>query len=236
MASQPAGDNPQQIPVGVIGCGRMGRLHARVYSQMSGTKLVGVYEAVAKSAEAAAGEYGGRVFSTLEELAKEVQAVSIAVPTEHHAAAAEPFLRRGVACLIEKPLARNSVEAGGIVELARKHGALLQVGHIERFNPAEVALAKMKLRPKYVEAVRVSPLPFRSLDVGVVLDVMIHDIDIVLSLVGSPVARVEAVGTSVIGGVEDVCNARLVFEDRCVANITASRLALKMERKLRVFA
>src|SRR5688572_4360415 len=234
MASQPAGDQ-HQIPVGVVGCGRMGRLHARVYSQMSSTKLVGVHDAMGKAAEAACSEYGGRVFANLDELAESVRAVSIAVPTEHHAAAAEPFLRRGVACLIEKPLARNSAEGRRIVDLAEKHGALIQVGHIERFNPAVVALAKLNLRPKFIDAVRVSPLPFRSLDVGVVLDVMIHDIDIVLRLAKSKVERVEAVGTSVIGGVEDVCNARLTFENGCVANLTASRLALKTERRLRVF-
>jgi predicted dehydrogenase len=202
---------------------------------MSSTKLVGVHDAMGKAAETACSEYGGRVFANLDELAESVRAVSIAVPTEHHAAAAEPFLRRGVACLIEKPLARNSAEGWRIVDLAVKHGALLQVGHIERFNPAVVALAKLNLRPKFIDAVRVSPLPFRSLDVGVVLDVMIHDIDIVLSLAKSAVKRVEAVGTSVIGSVEDVCNARLVFENGCVANLTASRLALKTERRLRVF-
>jgi len=236
MASQPAGDNLEKIPAAVVGCGRMGRLHARVYSQMSSTRLVGVYDAIGKAAEAAASEYGAKVFSNLDELAKNVKAVSIAVPTEHHAAAAEPFLKRGIACLIEKPLARNSAEAKRIVELARKHGALLQVGHIERFNPAVVALAKLKLTPKFIDAIRISPLPFRSLDVGVVLDVMIHDIDIVLSLVDSPVTRVEAVGTSVIGGVEDICNARLTFANGCIANLTASRLAMKTERKLRLFA
>src|SRR5439155_8778026 len=193
------------------------------YAQMPQTKLVGVYDAIPKAAEAVAAEFGTKVVANLEELAEQVSAVTIAVPTEHHLKAAEPFLKRGVACLIEKPLARNSAEGKQIVELARGHHALLQVGHIERFNPAVVALAKLKLAPRFIETVRVSPLPFRSLDVGVVLDVMIHDIDIVLSLVKSPVTRVDAVGASVIGGVEDVCNARLTFENGCVANLTASR-------------
>ncbi len=236
MGAKPAGENPGELKVGVVGCGRMGKLHARTYAKLSGVKLVGVYDAIAKAAEAAAGEFGGKAFSSMEELAETVSAVSIAAPTEHHLAVAEPFLRRGVACMIEKPLARDSAEGRKIVEMGRKHGAVIAAGHIERFNPAVAALAKLKLAPKYLDAVRVSPLPFRSLDVGVVFDIMIHDIDIVLSLVKSPVARVEAVGASVIGGVEDICNARIVFENGCVANLTASRLAMKTERKLRFFS
>jgi len=236
MASRLAGEKSDQIPAGLVGCGRMGRLHARTYAQMPQTKLVGVHDAIPKAAEAVAGEFGTKVITNLDELAERVSAVTIAVPTEHHQKAAQPFLKRGIACLIEKPLAKNSAEGKQIVELAKRHQALLQVGHIERFNPAVVALAKLNLSPRFLEAVRVSPLPFRSLDVGVVLDVMIHDIDIVLSLVKSPVRRVDAVGASVIGGVEDVCNARLTFENGCVANLTASRLALKTERKLRFFS
>jgi predicted dehydrogenase len=224
------------LPAGVVGCGRMGRLHARTYAQMPQTKLVGVCDAIPKAAETIAAEFGTRVIANLDELAEQVSAVSVAVPTEHHLKTAEPFLKRGIACLIEKPLAKDSAEGRQIVELARRHGAMLQVGHIERFNPAVVALSKLNLTPRFLDAVRVSPLPFRSLDVGVVLDVMIHDIDIILSLVKSPVTRVEAIGASVIGGVEDVCNARLTFENGCVANLTASRLALKTERKLRFFS
>jgi predicted dehydrogenase len=236
MASRPAGENPTQISAGVVGCGRMGRLHARTYAQMPQTKLVGVYDAIPRAAEAIAGEFGTKVIGNLDELAERVAAVSIAVPTEHHLKTAEPFLKRGIACLIEKPLAKDSTEGREIVELAARHGAILQVGHIERFNPAVVALAKLNLSPRFIDTVRVSPLPFRSLDVGVVLDVMIHDIDIILSLVKSALKRVDAVGASVIGGVEDVCNARLTFENGCVANLTASRLALKTERKLRFFS
>jgi len=236
MASRPAVEKSDQISVGVVGCGRMGRLHARTYAQMPQTKLVGVYDAIPKVAEAVAAEFGTKVVANLEELAEQVSAVTIAVPTEHHLMAAQPFLKRGVACMIEKPLAKNSAEGRQIVELAARHGALLQVGQIERFNPAVVALSKLSLTPRFIDAVRVSPLPFRSLDVGVVLDVMIHDIDIVLSLARSPLKDVQAVGASVIGGVEDVCNARLTFENGCVANLTASRLALKTERKLRIFS
>src|SRR6185436_7157440 len=139
-----------------------------------------------------------------------------------------------VACLIEKPLARNSVEGREIVELARRAGVVVQVGHVERFNPAVRAMERLGVRPRFIEVTRISPLTFRSIDVGVVLDMMIHDIDIVLRLAQSKLAKVDAV--SVSGQVEDICNARLTFENGCVANITASRLAMKTERRLRVFS
>jgi predicted dehydrogenase len=225
-----------RLPVAVIGCGRMGRLHARVYSQMPQVKLVGVYDASPDAAARTAQEYGGEAFADLDALAGSARAVTIAVPTEHHLPVAEPLLKHGIACLIEKPLARDVAEAKRIVELARAHRATVQVGHIERFNPAVRAMSSLKVRPGFIEVVRISPLTFRSIDVGVVLDMMIHDIDIVLQLADSPLERVEAVGVSVIGEVEDICNARLTFASGCVANITASRLAMKTERKLRVFS
>ncbi len=224
------------VPVAVIGCGRMGRLHARVYSQMPRVRLVGVYDANLESAKATAAEYGGEAFSDVEPLADRVNAATIAVPTNFHAELAEPFLRRGVACLIEKPLAPNVDEARRIVELAHEHHAVLQVGHIERFNPAMRAMQRLNIQPRFIEVSRISPLTFRSIDVGVVLDMMIHDIDIVLTLAASDVERIDAVGVSVIGDVEDICNARLTFANGCVANITASRLALKTERRMRVFS
>jgi len=225
-----------RLPVGVIGCGRMGRLHARVYAQLPQVKLVGVCDANAEAAEAAASEFGGRAFLHAEELLAEVKAVTIAVPTKFHAEVAEACLTRGIACLIEKPLAKDSADAQRIVTLARHAGVTVQVGHIERFNPAIRAMARLDIRPRFMEVTRISPLTFRSIDVGVVLDMMIHDIDIVLRLAQSPVAKVDATGVSVIGDVEDICNARLTFENGCVANITASRLALKTERRLRVFS
>ncbi len=227
---------PDRIPVAVIGCGRMGRLHARVYSQMPGVRLVGVYDANAEAAEQTAQQYQTAFVRTLDELLPQVQAVTIAVPTRFHLATAEPFLRRGIACLIEKPLAPDSTEGQRIAQLAREHDAVVQVGHIERFNPAVRAMERLGIQPRFMEVVRISPLTFRSIDVGVVLDMMIHDIDIVLKLAGSEVAGVEAVGVSVLGGAEDICNARLSFANGCVANITASRLALKTERRLRVFS
>jgi predicted dehydrogenase len=225
------------VPVGVIGCGRMGRLHARVYSQMPSVRLVGVFDRDSDAAAGAADQYNTRAFSNLDELLAQVKAVTVAVPTVAHLEAARACLGRRVACLIEKPLAKDSTEAREIVELSRRAGVVVQVGHVERFNPAVRAMERLGVRPRFIEVTRVSPLTFRSIDVGVVLDMMIHDIDIVLMLSGrAKVERVDAVGVSVIGEVEDVCNARIRFENGCVANLTASRLALKTERRLRVFS
>src|SRR5690606_22298611 len=136
-----------------------------------------------------------------------------------HLETAEPFLRRGIACLIEKPLAADVATAERIRDLAREHAAVVQVGHIERFNPAIRAMERLGISPRFMEVIRISPLTFRSIDVGVVLDMMIHDIDIVLKLAGSPVKAIEAVGVSVLGGAEDICNARVKFENGCVANL-----------------
>jgi len=224
------------VPVAVVGCGRMGRLHARVYSQMPTVRLAGVYDINPASAAAAAADYGTQALSGLQEVAEHARAVTVAVPTEQHLTVARPLLERGVACLIEKPLAKGVSEARQIVELSSRHGSLVQVGHTERFNPAVRAMERLDIRPRYLEVTRISPLTFRSIDVGVVLDMMIHDIDIVLKLAQSGVKKVDAVGVSVIGGVEDVCNARVEFDNGCVASLTASRMALKTERKLRVFS
>jgi predicted dehydrogenase len=224
------------LRVGVVGCGRMGQLHARVYSQMPSVRLVGLYDADKDIAAAAQEKYGGEVFESVDAMAEKVDAVTIAVPTNYHATTAEPLLRRGVHCLIEKPLAKDVADAKQIVAWAKQSGATVQVGHIERFNPIVRSMSKLAIEPRFIEVIRISPLTFRSIDVGVVLDIMIHDIDIVLKLARSEVARIDANGVSVIGGPEDICNARLTFANGCVANITASRLALKTERKLRVFS
>ena len=214
----------------------MGRLHARVYSQMPQVKLAGVYDANLEAAREAAEQYDTQAFEKLDGLLAGVSAVTIATPTLTHLEIARACLSRRIPCLIEKPLAKDSVEGRKIVDLARQNSTLVQVGHIERFNPAVRAMARLGVRPRFIEVTRISPLTFRSIDVGVVLDMMIHDIDIVLSLSGSKVSRVDAVGVSIIGNVEDVCNARLEFENGCVANLTASRVALKTERKLRIFS
>ena len=214
----------------------MGRLHARVYSEMPQVRLVGVYDANPEAGGAAADEHGCRAFSSLNELLPHVKAVSIAVPTQFHAETAEACIGGGVACLVEKPLAKDVAEARRIADAARRHGVTVQVGHIERFNPAVRAMRDLEVAPRFIESIRISPMTFRSIDVGVVLDMMIHDIDIVLTLAQSPVRDIHAVGVSVIGQHEDICNARLSFANGCVANVTASRLALKTERKLRVFS
>jgi predicted dehydrogenase len=157
------------------------------------------------------------------------------VPTKLHHAVAAPLLARGVSVLIEKPMVRRLDEGRELIAAAEKSGAVLQVGHVERFNPAVRALRDHKIVPRYIEAARVAPFPFRSTDVGVVLDLMIHDIDIVLHLAQSPVTRVEAIGVPVLMGTEDIANARLTFANGCVATLTASRVATKSERKVRVF-
>jgi predicted dehydrogenase len=222
----------------------MGKLHARVYSQIPGVKLTGVFDAQPGTADSVAQQYGGRAFADLDEMLSQVKAVSIAVPTIHHLAIAEKCLARRVPCLIEKPLAKTPAEARRIVELSKQNNTTVQVGHIERFNPAFRAMGNLEIKPRFIEVMRISPLTFRSIDVGVVLDMMIHDIDIVLKLAASLVTKIDAVGVSVISGagensssppVEDICNARLTFANGVVANMTASRLSLKTERKLRVF-
>ena len=225
------------IPVGVIGCGKMGRLHAKFYGQMPQVKLVGVCDQSPDAAAAAAEEAGTQAFTHVDDLLAAAAAVTVAVPTVAHPDVAERCMAAGVACLIEKPLAKDSADARRICAAAATANVTVQVGHIERFNPAVRAMRSMDIRPMFIEVTRISPLTFRSIDVGVVLDMMIHDIDIVLQLADrSPVDRIDATGVSVTGDAEDICNARITFANGCVANITASRLALKTERKLRVFS
>lgn len=226
----------------------MGRHHARVYSEASGVTLVGVVDADEDRRESVAEARACRAFATVEQLlAAGVDAVSIAVPTVAHLKEARPLLEAGVACLIEKPLAPDADEAEQLASIAEASGAVLQVGHIERYNPAVRALRRRKaddgspeIVPRFIEVHRVSPMTFRSLDVSVVFDMMIHDLDVVLMLMGGaePV-EVQAAGVPVLTEHDDVCNARLTFERPqgvCVANITASRLAFKTERKTRIIA
>jgi predicted dehydrogenase len=236
MPGETGQDLQPPVRVGVIGCGRMGRLHARTYAQLAGAQLTGVHDANPDKAHAVAKEFSTRPFDRLGDLLDHVDGVTIAVPTQHHLEVAEPCLARDIACLIEKPLATDIAQGRRIAELARARKVIVQVGHIERFNPAIRALQHLDIRPQFMEVERISPMTFRSIDVGVVLDLMIHDIDIVLKLAGAPVQRLDASGVSVIGGVEDICNARLTFANGCVANLTASRLALKTERKMRIFS
>lgn len=241
--------NPSPLRCGAVGVGRMGRHHARVYADMPGVELVGVVDSNPRTAELIAEKHGTRAFATERELLDAgVQAVSIAVPTTYHLRSAEPFLRAGVACLIEKPLAPSADEANRIKTLAEKTGACLMVGHIERFNPIMRAMRKASeqagepITPRFIEVHRVSPMTFRSIDIGVVMDMMIHDLDVVLMLMDSREPDdIQASGVAVVSEFEDLCNARLVWNlpesrgaGQCVANITASRLALKTERVTRI--
>jgi predicted dehydrogenase len=214
----------------------MGRHHARLYKELRESELVCIVDANADRAEKCAKEFGTKAFTSIDQLPAGVKAVTVAVPTIHHLAVAEALLRRGIAVLVEKPLAANVEEAQKLLDCARQTGSLLTVGHTERFNPIVRAMQRLEVHPKYIETQRISPFRFRSADIGVVSDMMIHDIDIVLHLVQSKVARVEAVGVSVLAKHEDVANARVEFENGAVANLVASRLALKTDRRIRVFS
>lgn len=224
------------LPVAVIGAGHMGRHHVRTYAQMPGVRLVAVIDLNQERAKALAEPVGARWATGLTPDLGDLAAATVAVPTIRHLEVARPLLQRGIGVLIEKPLAPSVAEAEELAALAEKHGAVLQVGHTERFNPAVRAIERLGVQPKFIETHRISPFTFRSADVGTVFDMMIHDIDIVLSLVRSEPVRVDAVGVNVLAKFEDIANARVVFANGAVANLTASRLALKTERKLRVFA
>jgi predicted dehydrogenase len=226
----------ERVPVAVIGAGHMGRHHVRTYSQMPGVRLVAVVDANLERARQFAEPVGARFAAELTPELGDVVAVSVAVPTKQHLDVSRPLIERGLHVLIEKPLAPTAAEGEQIVALAREHGVLVQVGHTERFNPVVRAVERLGLRPKFIETHRISPFTFRSADIGVVFDLMIHDIDIMLHLVRDEVQRVDAVGVNVLGRHEDIANARVAFRGGAVANLTASRLALKTERKLRVFA
>jgi predicted dehydrogenase len=226
-----------KIRTAVIGAGKMGEIHAKVYYQLPQSELVAVVDTDEKKAKHLAKKYGCETFTDSGDIIGKVDAVTISTPTITHYQLAEIFIKNNIAVLIEKPLAANAEEGRKIVELAKKYNTIAAVGHSERCNPVVQAIKRLKIEPKFIEAHRISPYPFRSTDVSVVLDVMIHDIDIVLSLAASKIKNVEAVGIGVIDSdKEDICNARITFENGCIANITASRLALKTERKVRVFS
>lgn len=224
------------IRVGVIGLGRMGKLHCRVLSEMPETELACVVDTDADVAETVAGKFNTPAVSAAEAV-ELVDAVVVATPTCDHVVAARPFIAAGKAVLVEKPIADNIAAAEELIDLAKQTGSSIQVGHTERFNPAVEAIRRFDITPKFIEAHRISPFTFRSADIGVVLDMMIHDIDLVLMLAGGDEPeQVEAVGVNVIGATEDIANARLTFLNGCVANLTASRLAIKSERKMRIFS
>jgi predicted dehydrogenase len=225
-----------KLRTAVVGAGKMGGIHAKVYDQMPQSDLVAVVDVEARKAQRLADKYNCSAYTDCEDILHKVDAVTIATPTITHLKLAKVFIQNNISVLIEKPLATNVREGRKIVGLARKYDSVVAVGHSERCNPVVQAIKRLNIEPKFIEAHRISPYPFRSTDVGVVLDVMIHDIDIILSLAASKIKKISAVGVNVIEENEDICNARIVFENGCIANITASRLALKTDRKVRVFS
>lgn len=225
-----------RLRMAVIGVGHLGKEHARILSGLPDVELVGVADVSAEQARLVAERCGTTACTDYTELLDRVDAVTVVVPTIHHHAVAKMFLEHSVPVLVEKPIATTVAEADDLIHMAGQRGVPLQVGHIERFNPAFEDLLRRPLQPKFVESERHGPFTGRSTDIGVVLDLMIHDLDLLLTLAGSPVSHVEALGLSVFGGFEDVVNARLRFENGCVAHVTASRVAQQPKRRLRVWA
>jgi predicted dehydrogenase len=226
-----------RLRVAVVGAGHLGRFHARIYAESPLAELVAVVDPNGDRAREVAAESGGCLaLEDAAELPPDLQAVSIAVPTALHARVAVPLLERGIPALIEKPLAATLEEADRILAAAKRGGTVVAVGHVERFQPGLKRVREMGLRPRFIECHRLAPFSFRSLDVGVVHDLMIHDLDLVLDLVGSRVASFDAAGGSILTDHEDVASVRLVFENGARANVTASRASLSPMRRFRMFS
>jgi predicted dehydrogenase len=224
-----------EISVGVAGVGAIGQNHARVLSTLPGVRLAAVFDTDVVRAADIASKYGTQAVGTLEELAALTEAVTIATPTVSHYEIGRRLLELDRHVLIEKPVTDNTEQAHELVALAKQRSRILQVGHIERFNPVMSLIEEGLTAPRFIEAHRLSPFPNRSVDIGVVLDLMIHDLEIVLHLVKSPVESIDAIGVPVLTRREDIANARIRFAGGCVANITASRISPERLRKLRVF-
>lgn len=221
--------------IGVAGVGSLGYHHARLLSGMSGVQPSGVFDIKRERTKVVADEFGVPAHASLEALIEASDAIVVAVPTSAHESVARAALGRGVHAFVEKPLAATLDEADRILEAARSAGLLLQVGHVERFNPVVVAAAEYIDEPLFIESHRMAPFSPRSTDIAVVLDLMIHDVDLVMRLVGKPIVEIAAVGVPVLSGNVDIANARLTFEGGAVANLTASRVSLERMRKLRIF-
>ncbi len=233
-------NNP--LKVGVIGVGSLGQWHAKVYASLENAALACVYDTDADRAREVAARYQTRACASLEEFADAVEAASVVVPTNQHAAIASALMRRGIHVLVEKPIAVSVAQAEEMVRIAARHNVILQVGHVERFNPVMGFLEGVLTQPRFIEAIRLAPyppprpgLPPRGTDISVVLDLMIHDLEIIRHLVRSPVREIHAVGVAVLSPTEDIANVRLCFESGCVANVTASRISQERMRKIRVF-
>lgn len=232
----------EKVKVGVIGVGVLGRHHARLYQACEDADLVGIYDVNPEQAKRISDELGAEVYTTIDALAAESEALSIAVPTHYHFDVAVDLLKQNKHLLIEKPITKTLEEAQHLLELGQSQQCIIQVGHVERFNPVISYLEAKLDQPRFIESHRLAPyppprpgLPPRGTEVGVVLDLMIHDIDMVLSLVKSPVVSVDSVGIAVVSPTEDIANARIKFENGCVANLTASRVTPEPMRKIRLF-
>ncbi|MDA8125528.1 MAG: Gfo/Idh/MocA family oxidoreductase [Deltaproteobacteria bacterium] len=225
----------KEIRIGVVGIGHLGSYHLQKYAQIEGCRIVGVADEMPERAREAAERYGCKAFTNFSELAESVDAVSVAVPTGAHYEVASVFLKAGVDVLLEKPISVTLAEADALLSLAKAKDLILQIGLVERFNPAVVALESVMSQPLFIESHRLHPFFERGTDVDVILDLMIHDLDLLLHFVHSAVEAVEAVGISVLSDKVDIANARLTFQNGCVANITASRVSAKTLQKIRFF-
>ncbi len=224
------------LKVAVAGVGHLGRVHARIYAQNPDAELAWVVDVDEARAREIADEHGARACGSVLDLPDDVQAVSVVVPTSFHAEVAIPLLERGVPCLVEKPLASNLAEADRILAAAERGGAALAVGHVERFQPGVKKLGELGLQPKFIECHRLTKFPFRAMDVGVVHDLMIHDLDLVLHLVDSDVVDLDAAGGRILTNSEDLASVRLMFANGARANVTASRVSLTPMRRFRMFS
>lgn len=224
-----------KLRVGVVGVGHIGSNHARLYAEQTAAEFTAIYDTDRPRAEQFAAQHRVNAASSLDEFLESVDAASIATPTSSHFEVARQLLQHGKHALIEKPIAENPAHATELAQLAAERQLILQVGHVERFNPVLSALEQRLTHPRFIEAHRLSPYPNRSTDIGVVLDLMIHDLEIILHLVRSPLQTIDAVGVPVLSRGEDIANARIRFEDGCVANITSSRISPERMRKIRVF-
>lgn len=224
-----------KLRVGVVGVGHIGSNHARLYAEIPSAEFAAVFDTDAAKASAIAQRYGAKTASTIWEFGDMVDAASVATPTTSHFDVARALLQSGKHLLVEKPITESTRQASELVAMASERKLILQVGHVERFNPVLSALEERLSHPKFIEAHRLSPYPERSTDIGVVLDLMIHDLEVILHLVRSPVQTIDAVGVPVLSKSEDIANARIRFESGCVANITSSRISPERMRKIRVF-
>jgi predicted dehydrogenase len=239
MMTEQSNQPGSKIKVAVIGTGSLGKEHARIYAELAAAGVVefsGVYDLSPEAARKHAQKHGVSVFKSVDEAAQLSHALSVVTPTVTHYEIARALLKAGRHVLLEKPMTNNAAQAAELVELAQTERVILQVGHIERFNPVFNYLESVAAEPRFIETHRLSPFPARSTDVGVVLDLMIHDLDVVLAFVKSPVTSVDGVGIPVLSKSEDIANARLRFANGCVANLTVSRVSAERMRKIRVFS